>query len=87
MSLESTWPRFDWGVTGPCLVQWTGTYPGWLSPMNGDPGSTQILTRHCSTKSQTISQLRSYTYYQVSTVQPLRVIKTPKDGVSRRTTF
>jgi hypothetical protein len=28
----------------PCLVLWRCTCPNWLSPPNGDPSSTQILT-------------------------------------------
>jgi hypothetical protein len=47
------------GGISPCLVLWRGTCPGWLSPANGDSGSTQILTRHCGAQSQTISQLES----------------------------
>jgi hypothetical protein len=39
----------------PCLVQWRGTCPGWLSPSNGDLGSTQILTQHYGVQSQTDS--------------------------------
>jgi hypothetical protein len=42
-----------------CLVLWRGTCPGWLSPLNGDSGCTQILTRHCGALSQTVSQLAS----------------------------
>jgi hypothetical protein len=34
-------------------------YPCCLSPTNGDPGSTQILTEHHGAKSQTISQLHT----------------------------
>jgi hypothetical protein len=45
------------GCISPSLVLWIGTCPSCLSPMNGDPGSTQILTRYCGAKSQTISQL------------------------------
>jgi hypothetical protein len=36
------------GGISPCLILWRGTFPGWLSLLNGDPDSTQILTRHCS---------------------------------------
>jgi hypothetical protein len=57
--------------------------------MNGDQGSTQILTRHCTGKSQTISQLvNSVTTptRQVPDVQPLRVIETPDDGVGAHDT-
>jgi hypothetical protein len=46
-----------WGGICPCLVLWRGTCPCWLSPTYGDPGSTQILTRHYTVKSQTVSQL------------------------------
>jgi hypothetical protein len=89
--LDMTWPRFDRGCggTSPYLILWRGTCPGWLSPMNGDPGSTQILTRHCGAKSQTISQLtnlRTASTRQVSTVQPLWVIKTLVDRVGVQAT-
>jgi hypothetical protein len=47
------------GGISPCLILWRGTCPGWLSPPNGDPGSTQILTWHCGAQSQNISQLAS----------------------------
>jgi hypothetical protein len=47
------------GGIGPYLVLWRRTCLGWLSPVNGDPGSTQILTRHCGAQSQTVSQLES----------------------------
>jgi hypothetical protein len=47
------------GGIGLYLVLWRGTCPGWLSPVNGDPGSTQILTRHCGAQSYTVSQLES----------------------------
>jgi hypothetical protein len=43
------------GGTSPYLILWRGTCPGCLSPMNGDLGSTQILTRHCGANSQTVS--------------------------------
>jgi hypothetical protein len=54
--------------------------------MNGDPGSTQILTRHYGAQSQTISQLESSRTTATSKspqlkAQPLRVIATPADGV------
>jgi hypothetical protein len=39
---------WGWGID-PCLVPWRGTCPSGLSPMNGEPGSTHILTRHCRT--------------------------------------
>jgi hypothetical protein len=45
------------GDISPCLILWRGTYPRWLSPMNGDPGSTQILTQHFGAQSQTAGQL------------------------------
>jgi hypothetical protein len=51
--------------------------------VNGDPGSTQILTWHCGAKSQTVSQfmnLRTAPTRQVLIVQPLHVIETPMDG-------
>jgi hypothetical protein len=72
------------GGISPCLVRWRGTCPGWLSPVNGDPGSTQILTRHYGAKAQTVSHpVNSWIAptRQVPIVQPLRVIETPMDGV------
>jgi hypothetical protein len=45
------------GSISPCLVQWRGTCLGWILQVNGHPGSTQILTRHCGAKSQTVSPL------------------------------
>jgi hypothetical protein len=55
-TLETTWPGFDQGGgISPCLIPWRGVCPGWLSPLNGDPGSTQILTRHYGAQSQTVS--------------------------------
>jgi hypothetical protein len=56
---ETTWSGFDRGGICPCLVIWRGPCPSWLSPMNSDPGSTQILTRHYGAQSQIISQLES----------------------------
>jgi hypothetical protein len=47
------------GGISPCLILWRGTRPSWLSPPNGDLGSTQILTQHYSAQSQTVSQLAS----------------------------
>jgi hypothetical protein len=55
-------PDMTGGGISLCLVLWRGACPFWLSPMNGDPGSTQILTRHHSAKSLTISQLVNYAY-------------------------
>jgi hypothetical protein len=52
--------------------------------VNDDLGSTQILTRQYGAKSQTVSQLANpgtIPTGQVPTVQPLRVIETPVDGV------
>jgi hypothetical protein len=52
--------------------------------MNGDPGSTQILTWHNGAKSQTVIQLmnsRTVPTRQVPVVQPLWVIETATDGV------
>jgi hypothetical protein len=56
--LKPLGPDLTGGISS-CLVLWRGTCPGWLSPMNGDPGSTQILTQHYGAQSQTISQLES----------------------------
>jgi hypothetical protein len=47
------------GGIGPCLVQWRGTCPGWISPVNGDLGSTEIPTQHFGAQSETVSQLES----------------------------
>jgi hypothetical protein len=55
--LETTWVIFDQGGISPYLIIWRGACPGWLSPPNDDPGSTQILTQHCGVKSQAVSQL------------------------------
>jgi hypothetical protein len=57
MSHETTWPRFDREGICPCLVLWRGTCPCRLSPAHGDPDSTEILTRHHSAKSHTVSQV------------------------------
>jgi hypothetical protein len=57
--LKPPCPDLTGGDISPCLVLWRGTCPGWLSPVNGDPVSTQILTRHCGTQSQTVSQLEN----------------------------
>jgi hypothetical protein len=56
-SLETTWLEFDRGEGGisPCVVLWTRICPSWLSLVNSDPASTQILTQHYGTKSQTVS--------------------------------
>jgi hypothetical protein len=43
----------------PRLILWRGTCPGWLSPLNGDPGSTQILARHYGAQSQTVNWIAS----------------------------
>jgi hypothetical protein len=76
--LETTWPRSDQGVgeggISPCLILWRGARPSWLSPLNGDLGSTQILTQHYGTKSQSVSQLvnsMAMPTRQVPIVQPL----------------
>jgi hypothetical protein len=45
------------GGISPCLILWRGTCPSWLSPSNGEPVSTQILTWHYGAQSQTVSQL------------------------------
>jgi hypothetical protein len=81
---ETTWSGFVPGGIHPCLVLWRGTCLCWLSPTHDDPDSTQILTRYCGAKSQTVSQLtntRVALTRQVPIVQPLRVIKTPTSGV------
>jgi hypothetical protein len=52
--------------------------------VNDDPSSTQILTQHYGAKSQTISHLMNMgtaPTRHVLIVQPLRVFKTPEDGV------
>jgi hypothetical protein len=56
MSLETTWPGFGSRIN-PYLVLWRGTCPRRLSAMNGDPGSTQILTWHCGVMPQTVRPL------------------------------
>jgi hypothetical protein len=80
---------WGWGWWGggisPYLILWRSACPVWLSPMNDDPGSTHILTRHYGPKSQTISQLmneETAPTRQEPIVQSLRVIKTPADGVN-----
>jgi hypothetical protein len=45
------------GGKSPYLIQWRCTCPSWFSPLNGDRGSTQILTLHRGAKSQTVSHL------------------------------
>jgi hypothetical protein len=83
--LNTLGPDLIWGGgIGLCLILWRGTFPCWLSSMNGDSSSTQILTQHCSAKSETISQLVNLgttPSRQVHRVQPLRDIETPVDGV------
>jgi hypothetical protein len=77
------------GGIGPCVILWRGTCPSWLSPTNGDPGSTQILTWHYGVKSQTVSQLMNSATTptgQVLIVQPLQVIKILTDGVRAQAT-
>jgi hypothetical protein len=56
---ETTWSGFDRGVNSRYLILWRGTCPDWLSHLNGDLGSIQILTRHCGAQSQTVSHLVS----------------------------
>jgi hypothetical protein len=61
----------------PCLILWGGACPDWLSPTNGDPASTHILTQHCGVRSQTIRQLENLgtpSTRQVPIVQLLWVI-------------
>jgi hypothetical protein len=63
--------------------------PCWLSSAHSDLDSTQIVTRHCNAKSQTISQLvnsGTISTRQVPIVQPFQVIETPADGVSAHAT-
>jgi hypothetical protein len=58
---ESTWSRFDRvGGISPYLFLWIGMCPSYLSPPNGDLGSTQILTLHFGAQSQTVSQLNQF---------------------------
>jgi hypothetical protein len=62
------------GGNSPCLVLWTGSFPCWLSLMNSDPASTQILIQHYGSKSQTVSQLtnlRTAPTRQVPVVHPV----------------
>jgi hypothetical protein len=62
------------GGISPYLILWRRTYPGWLSPSNGDLGFTQILTQHCGAKSKTISHLTNsgtMPARQVPVVQPI----------------
>jgi hypothetical protein len=59
MKHETTWPGFVPRGIRPCLVLWRGTCPYWLSPMHGDPNSTQILTRHRGDQFQTVTQLKN----------------------------
>jgi hypothetical protein len=83
-SLKTTWPRFALEGIRIYLVLWKGTCPCWLSTTHGDPGSTQILTRHCGAKSHTDSQLTNLgpmPTRQVPIIQPLWVFETPVDGV------
>jgi hypothetical protein len=47
------------GGISPCLIIWRSTCPDWVSPPNGDPGSTHILTRHYGAQSQSVGQLAS----------------------------
>jgi hypothetical protein len=54
---ETTLPKFDRVGFSPCLILWRGMCLSWLSPLNGDPGSTQILARHFGAQSQIVSQL------------------------------
>jgi hypothetical protein len=65
------------GGISPYLILWRDTCSGWPSAPNGDPGSTQILTRHYGAH-----ELGDHVVWQVPTVQPLRVINTPEDRVS-----
>jgi hypothetical protein len=44
--LKPPGPDLTGGGISPYLVLWRGTCPSWLSPTNGDLGSTQILTRY-----------------------------------------
>jgi hypothetical protein len=55
--LKPPGPNLIGGGISPCLILWRGACPGWLSPPNGHPSSTQILTRYYSAQSQTVSQL------------------------------
>jgi hypothetical protein len=55
--LKPPGPNLMLGGISPCAILWRGVHPCWLSPPNGDLGSTQILTRQCGAKSQSVSQL------------------------------
>jgi hypothetical protein len=82
-SLETTCPGFAWGGISPCLVLWRGTCPCWLSPANGDLGSTQILTWHYAASLSPLVSSRTrgpHPARKVPVVQPLQVIETPTDG-------
>jgi hypothetical protein len=68
----------------PCQILWRGARHSWLSPMNSDLGSTQILAWHFDAKSQTVSQLTNSGLRQLGKYllfSPLRVIETLIDGV------
>jgi hypothetical protein len=39
------------GGISPYLILWRDTCPGWLSPVNSDPSSTEILTWHYGARS------------------------------------
>jgi hypothetical protein len=68
-----------------CLVLWRGTYSCCLSPADGDPSPTQILTQHSGAQSHTDSPLTNSgtaPTRQVPIVQDLWVIETLADGVS-----
>jgi hypothetical protein len=76
--LKPPGPDLIRGGVSPYLILWREAFPGLLSPLNGDPGSTQILTQHYGAKSQTISYLMNSgttPTRQVPIVQPLQTIK------------
>jgi hypothetical protein len=74
--LETTRFGFNQGGISPYWILWSIACPGWLSLLNYDPGSTQILTRHYSAQSQTVRHLMNLgTMFarHVPIVQPLWV--------------
>jgi hypothetical protein len=56
-SVKPLGPDLIGGGIMPYLILWRGTCSSWLSPLNGDPSSNQILTQHFDAQCQTVSQL------------------------------